>query len=186
MNWLLLPWIVDATRFALALVLLAAGTTKLASLRAFQASLGSVVPFLSERARYGLGFALATTEIALVGVLAIWPVAGAMLAGCLFFAFALLAERLRKRNIVVSCQCFGPFSSGSLGRRTAVRNGALSLLTLVVVLRPPQWTGRSFPAFLIAALVLTAIALPVLLRGAAMRSRLQVHQLHSEAEARGR
>ena len=136
-----------ASVFCLSGVFLAASLGKLGS------------PGSSRRAALQLGAPawtatlLVPAEAAVVGLLLVWPVVGAISAGLLLTAFSLVLARVVRDGRLVSCGCFGSATHAPVSRLTVARNAALVGLCVPAAFAPGV---RSCVGDTVAASLVTA------------------------------
>lgn len=122
------PWILGT-------VLLVAGLAKIHGRQQFTLAIGTLVQ--SATVRQAIGWVLPLVEVCAGAMLLIVPLrgAGSVLAVllCLLFVLIALDTILSKRPL--DCNCFGPFSRGTLGKSGFVRNCLLLGLAMATLVR---------------------------------------------------
>lgn len=141
------PWILGT-------VLLVAGLAKIRGRQQFTLAIGALVQ--SATVRQAIGWALPLLEVCAGAMLLIVPLRGpgsvlAILL-CLLFVLVALDTILSARPL--DCNCFGPFSRGSLGKSGLVRNILLLGLAMATLIREYD---ISFVELAVVLLAITAV-----------------------------
>jgi uncharacterized membrane protein YphA (DoxX/SURF4 family) len=152
-------------RLVLAVVLLVAAAAKALDQRGTRETLRQ---FGVPGTRVAAGLLVAVEALTATAVLLDATAAGGAAVALLLLA-AFSVALWRNRNTVTSCNCFGELGGGAIGPRSFVRNGALMLVALAVLVVG----GDHLPAWLAAAAAGVAIVLGVL---AQRRRRLDLKQ----------
>lgn len=84
---------------------------------------------------------LVPAELAVVTLLVLWPIVGAVTAGLLLVAFTVVLARVVRDGRRVSCGCFGSATDEPVSRATLARNVALIGLCVPAASAPRAWFG---------------------------------------------
>ncbi|HEY3068696.1 MAG TPA: MauE/DoxX family redox-associated membrane protein [Gaiellaceae bacterium] len=133
------PWIGLAVRLAAAGIWLVAGVAKIAGLTAFKAEVAAydVAPStLVEPIAYSLPF----IEVALGAYLAVGLLVrpAAALSVALMLLFIGVQAQAWARGLSIECGCFGGLSRETVGAGSIARDVALSLPSLLLLIRPAR------------------------------------------------
>lgn len=144
------PWILGT-------VLLVAGLAKIHGRQQFTISIGVLVQ--SARVRQAIGWALPILELCTGAMLLVVPLRGpgSVLAILLCLLFVLIALDTILSNKQLNCNCFGPFSRGTLGISGLVRNGLLLILAMITIVREYSISFFALAVPLIAAIAVISI-----------------------------
>jgi uncharacterized membrane protein YphA (DoxX/SURF4 family) len=134
-----LPWVGLAVRLTAAGIWLAAGVSKIVELDTFRSQVAKydvlphalVTPF---------AYALPFVEIG-IGVylaLGLFVRAAAAVACVLMVIFVIAHAQAWARGLVLDCGCFGSITSQQVGFWSIVRDAALGIPSLIVLLWPPR------------------------------------------------
>jgi uncharacterized membrane protein YphA (DoxX/SURF4 family) len=134
-----LPWAGLAIRLAAAAIWLAAGATKLADLDAFRGEVGAY-DVLPSSLVDAVAYALPLLEL----MLGLYLLAGlllrqaAALSVVLLLVFVAAQAQAWARGLSIECGCFGGLDRDRVGLVTILRDVALSLPSIVLLVRPAR------------------------------------------------
>jgi uncharacterized membrane protein YphA (DoxX/SURF4 family) len=134
-----LPWLGLAIRLVAAGIWLAAGAAKVGELETFR---GQVAKYdvLPHALVTPFAYALPFVELGLGAYLALglFVRASAAVATALMVVFVVAQAQAWARGLVLECGCFGSITAQKVGLWTIVRDAALGIPSLIVLLRPPR------------------------------------------------
>jgi uncharacterized membrane protein YphA (DoxX/SURF4 family) len=134
-----LPWVGLCVRLVAAGIWLVAGIAKLADLASFKQEVKAydVAPSaLAELVAYGLPFLEVALGIYLVVGLLVRP--AAVLSTALMLLFIGVQAQAWARGLSIECGCFGSLSRQTVGAGSILRDAALALPGLVLLLWPAR------------------------------------------------
>ena len=135
----LLPWVGFAVRLTAAAIWLVAGFAKLADLNAFRVEVGAydLLPArLVDPVAYALPFVEITLGIYLAIGLFIRPAAAVGTA--LMVIFIAAQAQAWARGLSLDCGCFGGLAKETVGLGSILRDVALGLPNLILLIRPAR------------------------------------------------
>jgi uncharacterized membrane protein YphA (DoxX/SURF4 family) len=144
------PWVGVGIRLLAAAIWLVAGAAKVTELETFR---GQVAKYdvLPHALVAPFAYALPFVELGVGAYLALglFVRASAAVATLLMVVFVAAQAQAWARGLVLECGCFGSIAAQKVGFWTIVRDAALGIPSLIVLLRPPRrlsvdaaWLGR--------------------------------------------